>query len=73
MRDRIGHKVQLKNLELLDLSDLSAWVERDGQQQQIPLKHVLKGDKVTVHSGEMILVDLGVSLPTFHHCFKALP
>lgn len=57
MRDRIAHKVQLKNLELLDLSDLCAWVERDGQQQQIPLKHVLKGDKVTVHAGEMILVN----------------
>ena len=57
MRDRIDYKTQYKNLELLDLSSLSACVERDGQQQQIPLKHVLKGDKIIVHSGEMILVN----------------
>jgi cation transport ATPase len=48
---------QRQTLELLNFSDRHAWVEREGEKQQISLTDVYKGDKVIVHPGELIPVD----------------
>ncbi len=44
-------------LDLLDCLNQYAWVERNGQEQLIPSKDLLSGDRVIVHPGELVPVD----------------
>ncbi len=44
-------------LELLNDLDEYVWIERRGKKQRLPLKQVQIGDRVIVHSGELIAVD----------------
>lgn len=44
-------------LEMLNCLEQHAWVERDGQEQLIPVADLQSGDCVIVHSGELIPVD----------------
>lgn len=57
VRDITARANQDQTLELLDSPDRFAWVERHGEEQQIPLTEVQKGDKVIVYPGDMIPVD----------------
>ncbi len=57
LRDMTVRANERQTLEMLDLSDRYAWVERDGTQHQLPLQEVQKGDRVIVYAGEIIPVD----------------
>ena len=57
VRDITARANQDQTLELLDSPDRSVWVERDGEEQQIPLTEVQKGDKIIVYPGDLIPVD----------------
>ncbi len=57
VRDITVRANQDQTLELLDSPNRYAWVERDGEEQQIPLTEVQKGDKVIVYPGDLIPVD----------------
>ncbi len=48
---------QCQAVELLNDLDQYAWVERNGEQQRLPLKQVQIGDIVIVYCGELIPVD----------------
>ncbi len=56
MRDATARTSQRQALNLLDTLDQYAWVERDGKEQQIPLKEVQVGDRVVVYPGNLIPV-----------------
>jgi Cu2+-exporting ATPase len=57
IRDRTARSSRLQALDLLDSLAHFAWVERDGQKQQVPVGEVRVGDTVIVYPGEQIPVD----------------
>ena len=46
-----------QTIELLDSSEHSTWVKRDGEKRQLPLQEVQQGDHVFIYPGDMIPVD----------------
>ncbi|MGK7873997.1 MAG: heavy metal translocating P-type ATPase [Xenococcaceae cyanobacterium] len=57
VRENASRSEQRQVIDLLHLSDRYAWVQRDEEEEQILLKEVKVGDKVIVHTGELIPVD----------------
>lgn len=57
IRERTARSSRLQALDLLDSLAHFAWVERDGQKQQVPVGEVKVGDTVIVYPGEQIPVD----------------
>jgi Cu2+-exporting ATPase len=57
IRERTARSSRLQALDLLDALAHFAWVERDGQKQQVPVGEVKVGDTVIVYPGEQIPVD----------------
>lgn len=57
IRDRTARSTQMQTLDLLKSLGQFAWVERDGQKQQIPIEQVQRGDTVIVYPGEQVPVD----------------
>lgn len=57
IRDRTARSSKMQTLDLLGSLGQFAWVERNGEKVQIPIKQVLTGDTVIVYPGEQIPVD----------------
>jgi Cu2+-exporting ATPase len=57
IRERTARSSRIQALDLLDSLAHFAWVERDGQKQQVPVGEVKVGDTVIVYPGEQIPVD----------------
>ena len=57
IRDRTARQSTRHALDLLDSLSQFAWVERDGNKEQIPVEEVNLGDTVIVYPGEQIPVD----------------
>jgi heavy metal translocating P-type ATPase len=56
LRDATARASERQFMDLFMGMDKSARVERNGQEVQVPLKEVQKGDRVVVYPGEMIPV-----------------
>lgn len=56
LRDATARASERQFMDLFMGMDKSVKVERDGQEVQVPLKNVQKGDRVIVYPGEMIPV-----------------
>jgi heavy metal translocating P-type ATPase len=56
LRDTTARTNERQMLDLMHGLEKTAWVERDGQEQQIPLTEVQKGDRVVVCAGDIIPV-----------------
>ncbi len=56
LRDATARASERQFMDLFMNMDKSVKVERDGQEVQVPLKDVQKGDRVIVYPGEMIPV-----------------
>jgi E1-E2 ATPase len=56
LRDATARASERQFMDLFMGMDKSARLERDGQEVQVPLKDVQKGDRVVVYPGEMIPV-----------------
>jgi heavy metal translocating P-type ATPase len=56
LRDSTARASERQFMDLFMGMDKSARVERNGQEVQVPLKEVQKGDRVVVYPGEMIPV-----------------
>ncbi|AUB43918.1 copB, Cu2+-exporting ATPase (plasmid) [Nostoc flagelliforme CCNUN1] len=56
LRDATARASERQFMDLFIGMDKSVKVERDGQEVQVPLKNVQKGDRVIVYPGEMIPV-----------------
>jgi Cu2+-exporting ATPase len=57
IREQTARATDRQTANLLDAIGRFAWVERDGEKQQIPSDKVEKGDTVIVYPGEQIPVD----------------
>ncbi|PAX51927.1 heavy metal translocating P-type ATPase [Brunnivagina elsteri] len=57
IRDRTARSSAQQTLDLLASLGKFAWVERDGEQIQIAIEEVQKGDTVIVYPGEQVPVD----------------
>ncbi|WP_026733229.1 heavy metal translocating P-type ATPase [Fischerella sp. PCC 9605] len=57
IRDRTARCSAQQTLDLLSSLGQFAWVERDGEKQQIPIQDVQRGDTVIVYPGEQVPVD----------------
>ncbi|NEQ73724.1 MAG: heavy metal translocating P-type ATPase [Okeania sp. SIO2C9] len=57
IREQTARSTENKTSDLLDTIGRFAWVERDGEKQQIPSDQVKQGDTVIVYPGEQIPVD----------------
>ncbi|MGJ5674705.1 MAG: heavy metal translocating P-type ATPase [Nostochopsis sp.] len=57
IRDRTARCSAQQTLDLLSSLGQFAWVERDGEKQQIPIHEVQRGDIVIVYPGEQVPVD----------------
>jgi heavy metal translocating P-type ATPase len=56
LRDLTARVNERQMLDLMHGLDRYAWVERDGQEYQVPLAEIKKGDRVVVYPGEVIPV-----------------
>lgn len=57
IREQTARSTDRQTANLLDAIGHFAWVEREGEKQQIPSDKVEKGDTVVVYPGEQIPVD----------------
>ena len=57
IRDRTARSSQAQATDLLDSIGQYAWVECNGEKQQVPLTEVKPGDTVIVYPGEQIPID----------------
>lgn len=57
IRDRTARSSRLQASDLLDSLGHFAWVEREGEKQQVPVTEVYKDETVIVYPGEQIPVD----------------
>ncbi|MGK7921325.1 MAG: heavy metal translocating P-type ATPase [Trichodesmium sp.] len=57
IREQTARSTEHQTADLLDAIGRFAWVERDGEKQQIPSDQVKQGDTVIVYPGEQIPVD----------------
>jgi Cu2+-exporting ATPase len=57
IRERTARASRREALDLLDSLAQFAWVERDGEQQEVPMDEVRRGDMVIVYPGDLIPVD----------------
>ncbi|NES64581.1 MAG: heavy metal translocating P-type ATPase [Okeania sp. SIO2D1] len=57
IREQTARSTEHQTSDLLDAIGRFAWVERDGEKQQIPSDQVKQGDTVIVYPGEQIPVD----------------
>jgi len=57
IRDRTARSQGIQASDLLDSLGHFAWVEREGEKQQIPVTQVQQGETVIVYPGEQIPVD----------------
>ncbi len=57
IRDRTARSSAQQTLDLLGSLGQFAWIERDGDKQQIPIQEVQIGDTVIVYPGEQVPVD----------------
>lgn len=56
LRDTTARTNERQMLDLMHGVDKFAWIERNGQEQKVPLGEVNKGDRVVVYPGEVIPV-----------------
>jgi len=56
LRDTTARTNERQMLDLMHGLEKWAWVERDGQEQKVPLNEIKKGDRVVVYGGEIIPV-----------------
>ncbi|NEP70862.1 MAG: heavy metal translocating P-type ATPase [Okeania sp. SIO2G4] len=57
IREQTARSTEHQTSDLLDTIGRFAWVEKDGEEQQIPSDQVKRGDTVIVYPGEQIPVD----------------
>ncbi|WP_202222597.1 heavy metal translocating P-type ATPase [Okeania sp. KiyG1] len=57
IREQTARSTEHQTSDLLDAIGRFAWVEKDGEKQQIPSDQVKRGDTVIVYPGEQIPVD----------------
>ncbi|NEP77347.1 MAG: heavy metal translocating P-type ATPase [Okeania sp. SIO3B3] len=57
IREQTARSTEHQTSDLLDAIGRFAWVEKDGEKQQIPSDRVKQGDTVIVYPGEQIPVD----------------
>ena len=57
IRERTARASQRELLDLLDSIAHVAWVERDGEREQLPIDAVRRGDVVVVYPGDRIPAD----------------
>ncbi len=57
IRERTARASRRELLDLLDSISESAWVERDGERQRVPIEQVRRGDVVIVYPGDRVPVD----------------
>ncbi len=57
IRERTARASRREASDLVASVKLFAWVERDGEKQQLPIDDVRRGDTVLIYPGDMIPVD----------------
>ena len=57
IRERTARASQRELLDLLDSIAHVAWVERDGERQQVPIEEIRRGELVVVYPGDRVPAD----------------
>ena len=57
IRERTARASQRELLDLLDSIAHVAWVERDGERQQVPIEEIRRGEVVVVYPGDRVPAD----------------
>lgn len=57
IRERTARASQRELLDLLDSIAHFAWVDRDGEPQQLPIEQIKRGDVVVVYAGDRVPAD----------------